>query len=42
MRKGASHDRAVGADDGLDAGHSVHRPDRGNTVRRDADDDDDG
>ena len=33
MKRGAGHDGAVGADDGLDAGHSVHGPERGGTVR---------
>lgn len=28
MRSGASQDGVVGADDGLDAGHSVHHPGR--------------
>lgn len=28
VRRRASQDRAVGADDGLDAGHSVYRPER--------------
>lgn len=28
MRSGASQDGVVGADDGLDAGHSVHHPER--------------
>lgn len=32
VRRKASQDRAVGADDRLDAGHSVHRPERGETV----------
>lgn len=28
MRSGASQDGVVGADDGLDTGHSVHHPER--------------
>lgn len=32
VRNGASQDRAVGADDGLHAGHSVHGPEMGETV----------
>lgn len=33
MRRRVSQNRAVGADDGLDTGHPVHRPERGETVR---------
>lgn len=33
VMRGADRDRAVGADDGLDAGHWVDRPERGHTVR---------
>lgn len=40
MRSGASQDRAVGADDRLDAGNSVHCPEIGETISGGTDDDD--
>ena len=33
MRRRAAQDRAVSADDGLNTGHSVHRPEKRNEVR---------